>query len=465
MSRDAAIACAQGLLEDGRFTRELAALVAIETESQERRLDELRRYLTEAMQPRLHALGFTTAIHDNPDPRGGPVLTGARNEGEGLPTVLTYGHGDAIRGQAAQWRAGLSPFRLTEEGERLYGRGAADNKGQHLINLLALESVLAERGRLGFNLKIVIETAEETGSVGLPEIFRAEREALRADVLIASDGPRLQRDTPTLFGGTRGGVTFDLRVDLRDGAHHSGNWGGLLADPAIILAHALACITDGRGQILIPEWRPSSLTNSVRAALADLPVGGPDGPAVDPDWGEAALTPAERAFGWNSFAVLAMTSGVPEAPVNAIAGSARATCQLRTVVGTDPEAVIPALRRHLDAHGFSQVAIVPADRGFFAATRLDPDHPWMRFAAGSIARTAGRQPHVLPNLAGSLPNDSFTDILGLPTVWIPHSYGGCNQHAPNEHVLKPLCREALGLMAGLWWDLGEAGAAVRRRPA
>jgi acetylornithine deacetylase/succinyl-diaminopimelate desuccinylase-like protein len=154
-----------------------------------------------------------------------------------------------------------------------------------------------------------------------------------------------------------------------------------------------------------------------------------------------------------------MTSGVPEAPVNAIAGSARATCQLRTVVGTDPEAVLPALRRHLDAHGFGMVAIVPADRGFFAATRLDPDHPWMRFAADSLARTAGRRPHVLPNLAGSLPNDSFTDILGVPTVWIPHSYGGCNQHAPNEHVLVPLCREALGLMAGLWWDLGERVAA------
>ena len=66
-------------------------------------------------------------------------------------------------------------------------------------------------------------------------------------------------------------------------------------------------------------------------------------------------------------------------------------------------------------------------------------------------------PHILPNLAGSLPNDSFSDVLGLPTVWVPHSYRGCSQHAPYEHVLKPVCRDALRLMAGLFWDLGERG--------
>lgn len=458
MTRDAAITRAQGAFDDGTFKADLAALVAHETESQERRLDALRGYLTAAMQPRLARLGFTTQIVENPDPRGGPVLLGARDEDPARPTVLIYGHGDVIRGQAAQWREGLKPFVLTEEGDRLYGRGTADNKGQHLINLMALEAVLAERGRLGFNVRIVIETAEECGSVGLPEIFRAHRDALRADVLIASDGPRLQRDTPTVFMGTRGGISFDLVVDLREGAHHSGNWGGLLADPAIILAHALASITDARGQIRVPEWRPTSLTNSIRAALAKLPVGSEDGPAIDSDWGEASLPPAERVFGWNSFAVLAMHSGVPEAPVNAIAGRARATCQLRYVVGTDVEGILPALRRHLDGNGFDRVQIVPQDRGFFAATRLDPEHPWAQFVAASLTRTAGKEPHLVPNLGGSLPNDSFTDILELPTVWVPHSYAACNQHAPDEHVLKSLCREALGLMAGVWWDLGEKAA-------
>ena len=65
---------------------------------------------------------------------------------------------------------------------------------------------------------------------------------------------------------------------------------------------------------------------------------------------------------------------------------------------------------------------------------------------------------MLPSLGGTLPNDIFADDLGLPTIWVPHSYTGCSQHAPNEHLLVPVAREALRLMAGLFWDLGEAGA-------
>lgn len=456
MSRDAAIGKVTDYFEAGRFQDELAKLVTYRSESQNpapEARDEARRYLNEAMLPRLEAMGFACEIIENPDPSGGPLLIGERAEGEDLPTILTYGHGDTVLGQEGMWRDGLEPWEITEEGDRLYGRGTADNKSQHLINIAALEAVLATRGSLGFNTRIVLEMSEEVGSVGLPEVFRTYKDRLSADVLIASDGPRLQPEVPTMFMGSRGGTTFDLLVETHEGAHHSGNWGGLLADPAMILAHALASITDVRGQINVPEWRPDSLTDSVRVALRELPVEGGDGPAVDPDWGEESLSPAERVFGWNSFAVLAMVSGVPEAPVNAISGWARATCQLRYVVGTDPEDVIPALRRHLDTHGFERVQIRAHERGFFAATRLDPSHPWAQFVGASIRETSGDL-HVLPNLAGSLPNDSFTDILGLPTIWIPHSYRGCSQHAPNEHVLKPVCRDALRVMAGVFWDIG-----------
>ena len=459
MTRDAAISHVTDYFDAGTFQSDLAGLVAFRTESQnpaQEARDESLRYLREAMLPRLEALGFACEIIDNPDPRGGPLLLGERVEAEGLPMVLTYGHGDAVLGQEGMWREGLTPWEIVEEGDRLYGRGTADNKGQHLVNIAALEAVLATRGSLGFNTRIVIEMSEEVGSVGLPEVFEQYKDRLTADVLIASDGPRLQPEVPTMFMGSRGGTTFDLVVETHEGAHHSGNWGGLLADPAMILAHALACITDARGQIKVPEWRPDSLTDSVRAALRDLPVAGGEGPAVDPDWGEESLTPAERVFGWNSFAVLAMVSGVPEAPVNAISGWARATCQLRYVVGTDPEEVIPALRRHLDAHGFERVKIRAHDRGFFAATRLDPEHPWAQFVGDSIRKTAGEL-HVLPNLAGSLPNDSFTDILEVPTIWVPHSYRGCSQHAPNEHILKPVSRDALRVMAGVFWDVGAGG--------
>lgn len=455
MTRDQAIGSVSRYFDDGGFARDLADLVSFETESQDAaQAAELPRYLEEGMTPRLTRLGFGCAIHPNPEPNAGPLLVAERIEDAALPTILSYGHGDVIRAQTDQWRDDLHPFRLVEEGDRLYGRGTADNKGQHLINLAAMEAVLNSRGSLGFNVRLIIETGEETGSPGLAAFCAAHKDMLAADVLIASDGPRLQTDTATMFMGARGGISFDLVVDLREGAHHSGNWGGLLADPAMILAQALSVITDARGQIKVPEWRPDSLTDAVRAALRDLPMDGDSDPAIDPDWGEESLTPAERVYGWNSFAVLAMKSGIPEAPVNAISGHAKAACQLRFVVGTRQDDILPALRRHLDAHGFECVGIVPHERAFFDATRLSPDHPWVRFVAASLEETAGKPPHILPNLAGSLPNEVFAEILGLPTVWVPHSYRGCSQHAPNEHVLKSVSRDALRLMAGLFWDIG-----------
>ena len=91
----------------------------------------------------------------------------------------------------------------------------------------------------------------------------------------------------------------------------------------------------------------------------------------------------------------------------------------------------------------------------FAATRLDPEHPWVKWTVRSLERTSGRRTAVLPNLGGSLPNDVFADILGLPTVWVPHSYPACSQHAPNEHLLASVAREGMAMMAGLYWDLAE----------
>jgi hypothetical protein len=136
-----------------------------------------------------------------------------------------------------------------------------------------------------------------------------------------------------------------------------------------------------------------------------------------------------------------------------------ANCQLRFVAGTDAAAALPALQRHLDESGFALVKVLPppaANDGRFAATRTEPDHPWAGFVAASLQRSSNIKPAVVPQMGGSICNDVFTDILGLPTVWIPHSYAACSQHAPDEHILMSLCRSAIELMAGLYWDIGDS---------
>jgi acetylornithine deacetylase/succinyl-diaminopimelate desuccinylase-like protein len=462
VTRAAAIEYATRYLDSGAFLNDLSRRVGYRTESQARPLPEaLREYLEQEMVPAARRLGAQASVIDNPDPGGGPLLLASRDEGAGLPTVLTYGHADVVLGEEHRWQAGLDPWLVTIEGDRLYGRGTADNKGQHTINLAALEQVIkARRGRLGFNLRILIETGEESGSPGLREFCAQHRDALAADLLIASDGPRVAADRPTVFLGTRGAAAFTLRVSLRERAYHSGNWGGLLRNPATVLASAVACLVDGQGKLAVPGLRPPPIPANVAAAIAGIKVGGGlDDPDVDADWGEPDLSPAERVIGWNSLEVLSLAAGNPDTPINAIPGSAHAHCQLRFVVGTDIAGMHQAIRAHLDDSGFSMVAIEPGH--VMHASRTDPDDPWVRFALSSLERTAGSAPALLPNLGGSLPNDVFTDELGLPTIWVPHSYPACAQHAPDEHLLAPLARQSLQLMAGLFWDLGEPG--VRKR--
>jgi acetylornithine deacetylase/succinyl-diaminopimelate desuccinylase-like protein len=455
VTREAALDAAAAHLDSGAFEAELARRIAIRTASQEPDAGPaLHAYLADELVPTLTGLGFECRVHPNPVLGAGPFLIGRRVEDPTRPTVLMYGHADVIRGQDRSWTRGAGPWLLARDGDRLYGRGTADNKGQHSINLAALAQVLALRGKLGFNLTWLFETGEETGSPGLAAFCARERDALRADVLIASDGPRLVAERPTVFLGSRGVVNFDLSLNLRRGAHHSGNWGGLLRNPGTVLANAIASLVDGQGRIRIEALRPPPMPPNVRAALAGLAVGGgANDPVVDAGWGEPGLTPAERVFGWNTLEVLAFVTGNPEHPVNAIPPTARATLHLRFVVGTNVTRLAEVVQAHLAAQGLPPFDITVSET--MGATRLDPDNPWVRFTLASMRRTTGSEPVLLPNLGGSLPNDVFAEGLGLPTVWIPHSHPGCQQHAPDEHLLRPVAREALQIMAGLFWDLGE----------
>ncbi|HTP45648.1 MAG TPA: M20 family metallopeptidase [Casimicrobiaceae bacterium] len=467
MSRSQALAHAREYFDSGSLYADLARRVAYRTESQEKASAPLlRSYLADELAPAVARMQFTSRIIDNPAAGHGPMLFASRDEDASLPTALVYGHGDVVRGYDDQWRRPLSPWTLTAAGDRWYGRGTADNKGQHSIVLGALASALAARGgRLGCNVRLLIETGEEVGSPGLHTLCSALAQELAADLLIASDGPRVNANRPTLFLGSRGSINFDLVLALREGGHHSGNWGGLLRNPATVLANAIASMVGRDGVILVEGLRPPPIPEDVRRALADIAVGGdPGDPSIDDGWGEPGLSAAERVFGWNTLEVLALKSGNAERPVNAIPPAAIARCQLRFVVGTDWRRFADHLRGHLAARGFAGVEVV-AEEGN-AATRLSPDDPWVLWAAASIERSTGKKPAILPNLGGTLPNDAFAELLGLPTLWVPHSYPGCSQHAADEHLLASVAREGLQIMAGLFWDLGEPGAApatLRRR--
>jgi acetylornithine deacetylase/succinyl-diaminopimelate desuccinylase-like protein len=311
ISRDFAIRRADALFESGQFLATLDRLVRYKTKSQSSAYsEELVSYLEIEMIPAFAALGFETRIVQSSTGKG-PTLLATRVESEEKPTVLMYGHGDVVGGMKGEWSNGIDPWRCTTTGGRIYGRGTADNKGQHAINIAALGIIHDLRaGKLGFNVKFIVEMGEEIGSPDLSNVCERHRETLKADLFLASDGPRLSAERPTIFLGCRGARRIHLDLNLRDRSHHSGNWGGLLANPATILASAIATLVDGSGRILLEELQSPPMTSQVQAALADVMVSpGPDEPSLSKDWGEKGRSPAERIYASNALEVLAFAAG------------------------------------------------------------------------------------------------------------------------------------------------------------
>ena len=170
MNRQQTLQHAAEYFDSGDFRAVLSRRVAIPTESQNSdRAAVLAQYLETEMRPAFEAMGFVCETLQHPKARA-PFLYAERIEDSRLPTVFSYGHGDVIRGLEAEWQAGLAPWSLTNSADRWYGRGVADNKGQHTTNMEALRLVLKARGKLGFNAKFLIEMGEETGSPGLREL-------------------------------------------------------------------------------------------------------------------------------------------------------------------------------------------------------------------------------------------------------------------------------------------------------
>ncbi|MEX2644079.1 MAG: M20/M25/M40 family metallo-hydrolase [Acetobacterales bacterium] len=465
-SREGAMKRARKHFDDGGFLKRLAEWIAVPTEAQKLESQpELYRFLTDYVKPYFEEMGFETTLYDNPVEKRGPFIIATRMEDPSKPTLLTYGHGDVVTAFKEEWSEGLDPWVLKEDGDYFYGRGTSDDKGQFQLCMAAQHAVIQERGSLGFNSKFLIETGEEQGSPGLKKFIQDHTKELAADVMVWADGPRLAKARQEIDCGSRGGVFFDLVVDLkREGGLHSGHWGGVMPDAGIILAQALASITTPKGRILIEDWLPKKVPQSVLDAIAKLEVDPVKSlPDPDPEWGHTELTTMQKVMANTSFIILAYRTGNPDNPVNSVPSYAKARCQIRHTADVPREDFVPALRKHLDARGFRQVEIAgQIEREQFPASRTDPNEPWVAWAIESLTRSTGVEPNVVPNAPGSNPADYFRAALDLPAFKIPHSYKGCKQHGPDEHGLKSMFSEGMEVMAGFYWDMGEPGTPPNR---
>ena len=385
------------------------------------------------LEGRLKRWGFTT-VEVHPTTHH-PIVYAEIGPMDAPFTWLTYGHYDVYPADRAKegWRT--DPFEPVVDGDRIWGRGTGDNKGQHLALLSAIALWRETKGELPIRVKVILEGDEETGSKPLPEFVAKHRHRLAADLVVYSDGPMFPNDQPVLLMGVRGILGLEF---VSTGARrnlHSGNFGGIAPNPTLDLLHLLAEMVDREGRLQVPGAGHAdvTVTSSEAAAVAALPL---DREGVEASMGVSPTTtdPAtfhERLMLRPAFNVSGFSSGYTgDGQKTIIFREALAKADIRLVGGQDPKAVLAAVQRFAKDRGYAGIEI--REIKSTPASRTSLDHPMVPVVKAAVAEGFGREPLVVPSLGGTTPDWVFTKGLGLPSIVVPLAPYDENNHAPNE---------------------------------
>lgn len=392
-------------------------------------MGEVATYLLEL----LSRLGLDAQIMPT---AGWPMVLGRRSDAPEAPTVLLYGHYDVQPPDPLdEWIS--PPFEPTIRDGRLYARGVGDNKGQHFAQILAIESLLACRGRLPCNVIVLLEGEEEVGSPQMPVFVQAQRDQLAADLVITADGPVHESGRSCILFGVRGIVSFELRARGAARDLHSGNWGGVAPNPLWTLVHLLATMKDERGTILIDGFYENVLppTELERAALAQLPF---DADAVRRDLGlDFFDQPRERPIAdrlsiWPTLTINGLHGGYGgPGSKTVLPHEAFAKCDIRLVEAQTAAEVFAMVEAHVRRHA-SAVEVIW--QGGMDPSKTPLDSPFAAPIRQGIIAAQGQEPLLVPAMGGSLPDYVFTKLLGIPAFVVPYANADEANHAPNENL-------------------------------
>ena len=384
-----------------------------------------------------HAAGLLTSCGLEPEvvrTDGWPVILGRAPGPEHAPHVLIYGHYDVQPpGPLGEWTS--PPFSPEIRGDRMFGRGVADNKGQHLAQLLGLRALRELTGGLPCRVTVVLDGEEETGSPHLPRAVREIFAGDRPDLVVWSDGPVHESGRACVVLGVRGIITFKLRAHGASRPLHSGNWGGVAPNPAWRLVQLLASMRDAEGTVLIEGFadgvRP--LSPGERAALQVLPV---DLPEVLGGIGAASMEPPAapgyyERLAQPTFTINSLTCADAGEHRTVIPSVAVANCDVRLVGGQRASQVMDAIRRHVAVHA-PDVEFIPGVS--MPPSRTLPESRYTAAVRAGAAAGLGEEPLLVPALGGSLPLAAFSEELGVPCYGIPLANVDESNHAPNENL-------------------------------
>ena len=385
------------------------------------------------LRARLEGWGFAVEVHPT---ESHPIVYAEVGPRDARFTWLLYGHYDVYPADEKQegWRT--RPFEPVVDGDRVWGRGTGDNKGQHLAMLHAIALWRELKGELPIRVKVILEGDEETGSGPLPKFIEAHRARLSADLCCYSDGPMFPNDQPVLLMGVRGnlGIEFVAKGARRN--LHSGNFGGVAPNPTMDLIHLLAEMVDRDGRLAVP----GAAYADVKVAAADLEAvrrltvdhaGFRESVGVEPTTGEDDALFHERLMLRPAFNVSGFASGYTgPGQKTIIYKEALAKVDVRLAGGQDPDTVFEAIRRFAAARRYDGIEVRRTKSTPPSRTPLD--HPLVPVVKAAVARGFGGEPLVVPALGGTTPDFVFTRLLGLPSIVVPLAPYDENNHAPNE---------------------------------
>lgn len=373
------------------------------------------------------------------DNGGPPLVYGEWQGAPDKPTVLIYGHYDVQPVDPLDaWRH--PPFEPTLEGETLLGRGTTDDKGQLFCHLKAVEAILAERGRLPVNVKLLVEGEEESGGDSVDRFVRDRADRVACDVALISDSTMFPGQ-PVLASGARGIVMFELLARGPNRDLHSGEFGGAVANPLNALAWVLGGLIDrGTGRILLPGFYDDVLpvSEEERAEMSELPF---DEDAYRQGLGVAAL------FGEKGFSTVERTSVRPTCDVNGMWGGyqgaggktvlpaeAGAKLSLRLVPDQDPGRVAEILREHVAALSLPGIELELREMDSARPWRLDAEGPLVEAALRAMEDVWGRRP-LRARGGGTLPIlTTLTEVLKVPVLLLGFGLPDDRPHSPNEKI-------------------------------
>lgn len=390
---------------------------------------------------------------------GHPIVFGERMEDPSLPTILLYGHYDVQPADPLNlWTS--PPFEPVIRDEKIFARGATDDKGQLFTHIKAIQAWVNHEGRLPVNIRFIVEGEEEVGSDNLDRFLESNRDRLQADVAVISDTAQYGDGIPAITYGLRGIVAAEIRLTGPSKDLHSGVFGGSIANPANAAALLCGSLVDSSGRVQIPGFYDGvdEVSEQERARFAALPYSESEflaevgSTAVH---GEVGYSTTERRWIRPTCDINGIVSGYTgEGPKTIVPSKAMAKITCRLVPSQNPDQILTSMEKFLRDQCPPGIQFDFQSFHGCEAFAFDPESAWISAATAALKTAFGADP-VFIREGGSIPVvSSFQQILGIDTLLLGWGRNTDNLHSPDEHFHVADFHNGTLASARLWQELG-----------